>query len=322
MSNDFVMDILNSAFQEQLDKFRADGLSDSEVINKFSEQRIENVLSETTEAIAADVIETMKSTMYERVLEERSNTEEFKTHNSQIWEKGFIASEGMYIIALEAGSDISKYISTLPKEKAKDKMFRYCVLGELYGRACQQYLEIVYLVEGGFADGAYARWRSLFELSVISEFIRNSDEGVAEAYHRASFTDDGRFGWAGSAPCFAGWKNPDKITFEKIKEQCSMSTDAWNNQYRLANKVVHATPQGTFDRLGVPSGPRKFTPAGHSDYGLASPAVNAAISLSMIAADYFGFVLSGDSVVYIRVLTKWSNLIKKYYTEIETKYFL
>lgn len=70
MSNDFVMDILNSAFQEQLDKFRADGLSDSEVINKFSEQRIENVLSETTEAIVADVIETMESTMYERVLEE------------------------------------------------------------------------------------------------------------------------------------------------------------------------------------------------------------------------------------------------------------
>ena len=38
-----------------------------------------------------------------------------------------------------------------------------------------------------------------------------------------------------------------------------MSTDAWENQYKLANKVVHATPQGTFDRLGVPSGPRTFT---------------------------------------------------------------
>ena len=51
------MAILNRAFQEQLDKLRADGLSDSEIINKFSEQRIKNVLSETTEAIAADVIE-------------------------------------------------------------------------------------------------------------------------------------------------------------------------------------------------------------------------------------------------------------------------
>ena len=56
-----------------------------------------------------------------------------------------------------------------------------------------------------------------------------------------------------------------------------MSTDAWENQYKLANKVVHATPQGTFDRLGVPSGPRTFTPVSHSDYGLAPPAINAAI---------------------------------------------
>ena len=100
-----------------------------------------------------------------------------------------------------------------------------------------------------------------------------------------------------------------------------MATDAWNNQYKLANKVVHATPQGTFDRLGVPSGPRTFTPVGHSDYGLAPPAVNAAISLSMIAADYFGFVLSGDSIVNIRILTKWVNLVKKYYTDIEEKCF-
>lgn len=92
-------------------------------------------------------------------------------------------------------------------------------------------------------------------------------------------------------------------------------------KYKLANKVVHATPQGTFDRLGVPSGPRTFTPVGHSDYGLAPPAVNAAISLSMIAADYFGFVLSGDSIVNIRILTKWVNLVKKYYTDIEEKCF-
>ena len=195
------------------------------------------------------------------------------------------------------------------------------MLGELYGRACQQYLEIIYLVKGGFADGAYARWRSLFELSVISEFIRKNPEEVAKAYHRASFSDDGRFGWARAAPCFSERKKPEKIPFEEIKKQCSLSTDAWNNQYKLANKVVHATPQGTFERLSVPSGPRNFTPVGHSDYGLPPPAINAAISLSMIAADYFGFISSGDSIVYMQVLTKWANLIRKYYTEIETGCF-
>lgn len=321
MANDFIMDNLNNVFQELLDEFRADGLSDSEIIAKFSGQKFENALSEATEAISSGAVDTMESTMHKRVLEERSSTAQFMAHNNQIWGNAFVASEAMYIIALEAGSETNAYASTLAIEQYKNIMFRYCVLGELYARACQQYLEIIYLVKGGFADGAYARWRSLFELSVISEFIRNNDEDVAKAYHNASFTDDGRYGWAGVAPCFSGWKNPNKITFDKIKEQCSMSTDAWNSQYKLANKVVHATPQGTFDRLGVPSGPRKVTPVGHSDYGLAPPAVNAAISLSMIAADYFGFVSSGDSTVNIRILTKWANLVREYYTAIETNCF-
>lgn len=321
MTNDFTMNLLNSVLQEKLDEFRADGLSDSEIVEKISELKIETALGNVTEAIASNGVDTMKATMHERVLEERSNTEQFMAHNSQIWENGFVVSEIMYLIALEAGDDINAYALTLEKERYKDIMYRYCVLGGLYGRACQQYLEIIHLVKGGFADGAYARWRSLFELSVVSEFIRNNDEAVAKAYYNASFTDDGRCGWAGAAPCFSGWKNPNKIKIEDIKKQCSMATDAWDNQYKLANKVVHATPQGTFDRLGLPSDPQGFTPVGHSDYGLAPPAINAAISLSMIAADYFGFVLSGDSIVYMRILTKWANLVREYYTEIEANCF-
>lgn len=321
MLSDFVMDILYSVLQEELDKFRADGLSDSEIVDKISELKIEDALGKVTEAMSSDAVDTMKNTMYERAIEERSKAEQFMEHNREIWGNGFVASETMYLIALEAGSDINAYARTLPEDQYRDKMYRYCVLGELYGRACQQYLEIIYLVKGGFADGAYARWRSLFELSVISEFIRNNDEKVAKAYYDASFMDDGRYGWAGAAPCFSGRKKPEKITLEEIKAQCSMSTDAWNKEYRLSNKVVHATPQGTFDRLGVSSTSRDFTPVGHSDYGLAPPAVNAALSLSSIAADYFGLARSGASIVYTRVLTKWASLIREYYTEIEAKCF-
>lgn len=321
MVNDFVLDILNDALQDLLDEFRADGLSDSEIIDKLSDWKIENMLSKLTETISSDMVHTVKDTIHERVLDQRSNAEQFMAHNNQIWGNGFIVSEAMYLIALDAGNEINAYASTLAIEQYREIMFRYCVLGELYARACQQYLEIIHLIKGGFADGAYARWRSLFELSVVSEFIRNNDEEVAKAYHGASFTDDGRYGWAGVAPCFSGWKNPNKITFDNIKEQCSLATDAWNSQYKLANKIVHATPQGTFDRLGAPSGPRNCTPVGPSVYGLATPAVNAAISLSRIATDYFGFVASGDGIVYIKTISKWSDTVRKCYTEIERTCF-
>lgn len=318
------MDILYSVLQEKLDKFRADGLSDSEIVDKISELKIEEALGKLTEAMSSDTVDTMKNTMYERVMEEHSKAEQFMEHNREIWGNGFVASEVMYLIALEAGSYINAYVRTLPEEQYKDKMYRYCVLGELYGRACQQYLEIIYLVKGGFADGAYARWRSLFELSVISEFIRKNREKVAKAYFDDLDGEKGYHNWAKASPGIAKKlrkENRENVNFSDIKSKCSIATKAWNNEYKLANKVVHATPQGTFDRLGMPSGPRDFTPVGHSDYGLAPPAVNAALSLSSIAADYFGLAQSGESIVYTRVLTKWASLIREYYTEIEAKCF-
>ena len=136
MSNDLLMDILNSVLQVQLDKSRADGLTDSEIRDKFSEQKIKNALSEATESIESSTVKTMEGTMYKRVLEERSNVAQFVAHNSQIWEKAFVTSEAMYIIALEAVSDINSYISTLPENQTRDKKFRYCVRDCSHKRDC------------------------------------------------------------------------------------------------------------------------------------------------------------------------------------------
>lgn len=151
MSNDFTMELLNSVLQQKIEEFRTNGLSDSEIIDRISEFKMESALEKVTEVMSSDAVNTMESTMYERVLEERSNTEQFMAHNSQIWGKAFVVSDAMYLIALEAGSDINAYVSAMVAEEYRGKMFRYCVLGELYGRACQQYLEIIHLVKGGFA---------------------------------------------------------------------------------------------------------------------------------------------------------------------------
>ena len=84
MPNDFTMNLLNSVLQEKLDEYRADGLSDSEIVDKIAELKIENVLTKVVEAMSSDAVDTMETTMYERILEERSNTEQFLIHNSQI----------------------------------------------------------------------------------------------------------------------------------------------------------------------------------------------------------------------------------------------
>jgi hypothetical protein len=52
----------------------------------------------------------------------------------------------------------------------------------LWARGCQIGWEISRLMTGGFADGAYARWRTLHELAVVSAFLTKHGETAAERF--------------------------------------------------------------------------------------------------------------------------------------------
>lgn len=56
----------------------------------------------------------------------------------------------------------------------------------IQGRALQQFIEIITLMKNGFADGAYARWRSMYEIAIVSAFITEKGEAVAEAFIQSS----------------------------------------------------------------------------------------------------------------------------------------
>ena len=73
--------------------------------------------------------------------------------------------------------------------------------------------------------------------------------------------------------------------------------------------------------LVVKPGLEHFIPVGHSDYGLAMPAVNSAISLSIISTYFFNSIPYGDGLVFIQTIQKWTEVIRKYYSEIETSCF-
>ena len=318
MANDFTLELLNTVLQQRVEELGADGLSDSEIIDKISELKIENALMNVSAVMASDTVAMMESTMYERVLEERAKAAQFIAHNEQIWGKGFVASEALYIVSLELAQTFNDYVASLPQEDISDKQFQYAALCAIHGRACQQFLEILHLLKNGFADGAYARWRSIYELSVIAEFISKNDEDVAKAYCEAANTEDDYHDWAKAAPFFA---NNRHVSFDNIKRKCTAQNDVWRGQYKLSNKVVHASPQGTFGRLANGPGLEHFIPVGHSDYGLAMPAVNSAISLSIISTYFFNSIPYGDGLVFIQTIQKWTEVIRKYYSEIETSCF-
>lgn len=317
MSQDFTKNLFFSALKDHIAEQSANGLPIEEITSKIDDQKIESAYSALIEQMTKDCISSLHDNLYERVLQERANTARFMVHNEQLWQKGFVTSEMMYLIVLEAAEDYRKIFDELPDEQKRDIQYRYITICQLHGRACQQYLEILCLLKAGFADGAFARWRSMYELCVVAQFIKQNDESVAKAFYEQSFTSGREYEWAKAAQCFAGKK---RIQFSMLLAECKDITDKWQSLYGLSHKAVHAAPQGTFARLGKPQD-LDIVVVGPSDYGLAMPAVNSAIVLAIISAIYFTLLHSGDGTLYAKVATTWVDRIRDTYSEIEKNSF-
>ena len=290
-------------------------LSDDEI-----ERRMESGLKALVNIISDDNIESIRGHINEIVLNERAETNNFLAHNEQLWNNGFFASEAMYLLATESGHAYSACVLELPKEELEGKKYMFSVMAYLHGRACQQYLEILHLLKGGLADGAYARVRSIYELCIISEFISNNGENVAKAYYENSFSNNiAQNVWAKAASCFTS-SDKDGVSFEEIQKQCKFATSAWKKLYYSANHIVHPSPKGTYNRIGVPS-MENLNPVGRSVYGLSNPAINSAVLLAKISTNYFTSVPSGDGTVYAETIKKWSSIVRERYEEIEEKCF-
>ena len=215
-----------------------------------------------------------------KVAKNRAEEAAFIKQFDESWGSAYLLSECFYIIISEAAAHYAEYVSGLETESAG--INTYNALQKLQARATQQYLEIMTLVKNGFSDGAFARWRSMYELSIISSFILKFGDTVAEEFIKASQSED-RYDWAMTSGVFPETKR--HVTFGDILKHCDMDTEAWRDDYTVANQTVHASPQGTFGRLGEHGGDKNETT--RTDYGIAAPAIHSANTLALISSMLF-----------------------------------
>src|SRR5206468_2797969 len=84
------------------------------------------------------------------------------------WGKGFDLLRMLLTICRELGQDSAK---RLRKSRAHKNRVLRSLMVRLHARACQITAEIITLMENGFADGAMARWRTLYEVGVVATVI-------------------------------------------------------------------------------------------------------------------------------------------------------
>ena len=295
-----------------------------------------DVISRTSSAAAKVVLKGLKKDWPEQAAHEHALNAGFRERLEARWGRAFGSLGMLLTIGRELGEE--EY-SRLRKSRPRKNCALRSLLVRLHARACQVTAEIITLMENGFADGAMARWRTLYEIGVVAAVVADGGEELAQRYiaheavesklaldeyercHQAlgfkpipkrerkrveqGFdaavkTYGAEFGKAN------GWAathlKKRRVTFRELEEAAQRSST--RTYYKMASYGVHADSKGIFFRLGV-LGDELLILAGASDAGFVDPGQNTAITLVQITGLLFGERIGNlDAMARMQMLLK------------------
>lgn len=165
-------DLLLEAAQEAMNL----GLSEEEAVKAATDAYMET-REEIRKSYLRGLHRNKKSMIAERESGRRSVEEAMQNEYGSAFANYMAASQ----VAYELGSTIhEEYIQS----GAADEFLPSCqILFLLHGKACTIAAEVLHLLRGGFPDGANARHRTLYELSIIMDILSGVDrEPIALRY--------------------------------------------------------------------------------------------------------------------------------------------
>lgn len=140
------------------------------------------LIEETSDDMAKSLADGILDNSYEQLNTEKVSRIGFEQRNYQRWREGFDYLTALINSCAEIGEAASQHfqenIEVVGGAKASAAI-------TLHARCTRVAGEAFALMRCGYADGAFARWRTMHELYVTCIFIANSSEIVAQRYHDA-----------------------------------------------------------------------------------------------------------------------------------------
>jgi len=303
---------------------------------------IKKFLKDNLPKYSQEIVQGLKKINGKTLHYQRKYQRGFKNRLYLRWKEPLDLFESLIVISLESGIVHKK---KLDKKNNNAYIFKKSALLKIHARALQISNEILVLLRSGFADGANARWRSLHELAVISFFLSNKADHISKRYleHEVikSFKElkDYRIYYKK-----LGYLPIERKEFNKIKREkerlCRIYTDNFQEEYgwiprsiladrnfkalekivrldrlrpfyNLSCDAVHGGPKGFF-RLGLMDiYQNKILLAGASNYGLADPIQNTAISLFQITVCLLNLEPEFEDLIKMYVMDSYVNEIKE-----------
>lgn len=296
-----------------------------------------DVIDKTATTIAQSILKTLKQKWPEEYLLQKAEFSTFRQSLENRWGEPLGMLRMLLTMSREFGSEIEK-IRPTKKSHLNNALLR------LHVRACQVVAEIITLLENGYADGAMARWRTLYEINIVMTLISEYGEQLAERYiaHRVVEDKSGKdqyelchkqlgyqpltkkesndiekafeaamskYGKEFSGPY--GWaagyvqKGKRGIGLKEIEMAAQQSAMA--SYYKLASHNVHAGPHALFFRLGLMG--ESGLLAGASNAGLTEPGQNAAYTLTSISILLAKDCADLDTITMMKIMIQLRNEI-------------
>ena len=319
-----------------IDKVIAEAIANGDTEPKQDDlaERLTEFVPTFLESVAATFLNQIKKDSKGELRRKRREQLGFERRLANHWAKPLHLLDLTVEIAQEVGKGVGDQVTT-GEVSVDEHTFR--ALWAIHARACQTSRAILALLRSGFADDAHARWRSLHELAVVSNFIGEHGEAVAERYllHEAiqqrklaraykeyenrarlepitqaeiDVLDErwetlvARFGKEfdedyGWAASALGNKRPSLAEIER-----AVQLDHLRPYYRMASDNVHANSHGAFYKLGGFSPDLDILLAGPSNMGLAAPGHGTALSLTQVTAALVSTTPTLESLAELTVL--------------------
>jgi uncharacterized protein DUF5677 len=286
---------------------------------------------------AANVLKRLHATWPSEEARQRREMVGFRRRLGQRWQRPFGLLRMLLTVYRESGEQMA---NALIGTNEGGRPLTATVLIELHARSCQVLYEVVTLIEGGFADGAMARCRTLHEIAVTAMFLQQGDEGLTRAYRDHEVVESwkavqkhvkyqGRIAEKPPSPKIQeklkarydallskygkpfkeqyGWAaaalKKDRPSFADI--ELATNVDHLRPYYQLASHPVHANAKGLYFKLGAFK--RRGTLALATNHGFATPASNAVISLIQTTSAVLMLAPSLDAIVNARLIQKLAD---------------
>lgn len=309
------------------------GMSQDEILNLVREKTRDGV-----ELLSTEVYDALMTGASDMLAEERLRLGAFERRNRRRWKKPLDQLKTMVRIVEESAEGLCNEWGVAPDSNVNlfSALNRLCVKALVISR------EAICLMEGGFADGALARWRSLHEAAVTATFIAKYGETTAEKFIASfAFASKKAMLQMNEYAERAGMQEYSIQELEAAKNQCGkleallgkglgdeygwarealgfdlkkrvvffdiekvVALDHWRPRYRWASQNVHSSFTPPRSSLGMAEAKEEVHLTGPSNSGMVDPLHMIAITLTIVTTAFFSKWPNIDRIVLLRVLSR------------------